>query len=142
MRIERALLLPEDYPGCPMETQPEKNVFLIINQQITPLTKLVTTFGRQFENDVVLQDEAVSRNHAEIRFEAGNYVLNDKDSTSGTFVNGRRVTSCVLNSGDLISLAGIKIMFVNNNSKIVDHSALATSSLAAKSGQKRGADGS
>jgi pSer/pThr/pTyr-binding forkhead associated (FHA) protein len=125
-----------------METQPEKNVFLIINQQITPLTKPVTSFGRQFENDIVLQDESVSRSHAEIRFEDGNYVLVDKDSTSGTFVNGRRVVSCVLNSGDLISLANIKVMFVNNNSKIADHSALATSSLAGKSGQKRAADGS
>jgi pSer/pThr/pTyr-binding forkhead associated (FHA) protein len=125
-----------------METQPEKNVFLIINQQITPLTKPVTSFGRQFENDIVLQDESVSRNHAEIRFDDENYVLVDKNSTSGTFVNGRRVVSCVLNSGDLISLANIKIMFVNNNSKIADHSALATNNLVGKSGQKRAADGS
>lgn len=123
-----------------MDLQPEKSVFLIINQQITPLTKPVTSFGRQLENDIVLQDESVSRNHAEIRFDEGNYVLVDKDSTSGTFVNGRRVASCVLNSGDLISLANIKIMFVNNNSKIADHSALATNSLAVKPGQKRAAD--
>ncbi len=119
-----------------MQNRPEKNVFLIINQQITPLTKDVTSFGRQLDNDVVLRDESISRTHAEIRNEDGNYILSDKQSTSGTFVNGRRIARCVLNSGDLITLANIQIMFVNNNSKIADHSALATSSLSLKSGQK------
>ena len=119
-----------------MPNPPEKNVFLIINQQITPLTKDVTSFGRHLDNDIVLQDESISRHHAEIRSADGKYILTDKQSTSGTFVNGRRVVRCVLNSGDLISLANIQIMFVNNNSKIVDHSALATSNLSSKSGQK------
>jgi pSer/pThr/pTyr-binding forkhead associated (FHA) protein len=125
-----------------MPIQPEKNVFLIINQQITPLTKEVTSFGRHLDNDVVLQNESISRSHAEIRNEDGKYILTDNQSTSGTFVNGRRVARCVLNSGDLISLANIQIMFVNNNSKIVDHSALATDKLSLKSGRKGGTDGS
>jgi len=119
-----------------MPNQPEKNVFLIINQQITPLTKEVTSFGRHLDNDVVLQDESISRHHAEIHSEDGKYILTDKLSTSGTFVNGRRIARCVLNSGDLISLASIQIMFVNNNSKIADHSALATSDLSSQPGQK------
>jgi pSer/pThr/pTyr-binding forkhead associated (FHA) protein len=119
-----------------MPNQPEKNVFLIINQQITPLTKDVTSFGRHLDNDVVLQNESVSRDHAEIRSEDGKYILVDNQSTSGTFVNGRRIVRCVLNSGDLITLADIQIMFVNNNSKIADHSAQATSTLSLKSGQK------
>jgi pSer/pThr/pTyr-binding forkhead associated (FHA) protein len=114
-----------------MPNQPEKNVFLIINQQITPLTKEVTSFGRHLDNDVVLQDESISRHHAELRNEDGKYILIDNQSTSGTFVNGRRIARCVLNSGDLISLAKLQIMFVNNNSKIADHSALATSTLKA-----------
>jgi pSer/pThr/pTyr-binding forkhead associated (FHA) protein len=125
-----------------MSNPPEKNVFLIINQQITPLIKDVTSFGRHLDNDVVLQDESISRNHAEIRSEDGKYILTDKQSTSGTFVNGRRIARCVLNSGDLISLSNIQIMFVNNNSKIADHSALATSDLSSKSDQKGNAHGS
>jgi pSer/pThr/pTyr-binding forkhead associated (FHA) protein len=124
-----------------MPNQPEKNVFLIINQQITPLTKDVTSFGRNLDNDIVLQHESVSRDHAEIRNEDGQYILIDKQSTSGTFVNGRRIARCVLNSGDLILLAKIQIMFVNNNSKIADHSTLATSNLSSKSSQKGKPDG-
>ena len=125
-----------------MPNQPEKSVFLIINQQITPLTKDVTSFGRHLDNDVVLQDESISRHHAEIHSEDGKYILTDKLSTSGTFVNGRRIARCVLNSGDLISLASIQIMFVNNNSKIADHSALATSNLPLKSSRRGNPDGS
>jgi pSer/pThr/pTyr-binding forkhead associated (FHA) protein len=107
----------------------KKNVFLIINQQITPLTKDVTRLGRQLDNDVVFKEESISRNHAEIRFENGKYFLYDCLSTSGTFVNSRRIECCVLNSGDLVSLANIQFMFVNNNPRIASNSAIATRSL-------------
>jgi pSer/pThr/pTyr-binding forkhead associated (FHA) protein len=107
----------------------QPGVFLIINKQIIPLSKTVTTLGRQFENDVVFHEEFLSRFHAEIVHENDKYVLYDKDSTSGTFVNGRRVDRCVLNSGDLISLANIYVMFVNNNPKIAGKSTGTTQSL-------------
>lgn len=98
----------------------EPNVFLIFNRQIIPLGKKVTRFGRQLENDIVFNEEFVSRFHSEIRFEEGEYVLYDNQSTSGTFVNSRKIDRCVLNSGDLISIASIQIMFVNNNANLVD----------------------
>ena len=107
----------------------QSGVFLIINKQIIPLTKPVTTFGRQLENDIVFHEEFLSRFHAEIVLENDKYVLYDKDSTSGTFVNSRKIDRCVLNSGDLISLANIYIMFVNNNPKIAGKSLSTTQSL-------------
>ena len=107
----------------------QQNVFLIINKQMIPLTKPVTTLGRQIGNDIVFQEEFLSRFHAEIIHENDKYVLIDKESTSGTFVNGRKIDRCVLNSGDLISLANIFIMFVNNNPKIVGKSLGTTQSL-------------
>jgi pSer/pThr/pTyr-binding forkhead associated (FHA) protein len=107
----------------------QQDVFLIINKQMIPLTKDVTTLGRQIGNDIVFQEEFLSRFHAEILHENDKYILVDKDSTSGTFVNGRRIDRCVLNSGDLIALANIFIMFVNNNPKIVGKSLGTTHSL-------------
>ena len=104
-------------------------VFLIVNKQVIPLTKTVTTFGRQLENDIVFHEEFLSRFHAEIVYENGKYVLYDKNSTSGTFVNGRSIDRCVLNSGDLISLANIYIMFVNNGPNIAGKSTGTTRSL-------------
>src|SRR5215216_5235950 len=100
----------------------EQNVFLIFNRQIIPLEKQVTRLGRQLDNDIVFNEEFVSRVHSEIRIEDGQYVLYDNESTSGTFVNSRKIDRCVLNSGDLISLASIQIMFVNNNANLVDRS--------------------
>ena len=96
----------------------QQSVFLVINKQIVPLTKPLTTLGRQLCSDIVIHEEFVSRLHAEIICENGKYVLVDKNSTSGTFVNGKKISRCVLNSGDLIGLANIYIMFVNNNPKI------------------------
>lgn len=107
----------------------QSSVFLIVNKQIIPLTKPVITLGRQLENDIVFHEEFLSRFHAEIVYENEKYVLYDKDSTSGTFVNGKKIDRCVLNSGDLISLANIYIMFVNNNPKIAGKSLGTTQSL-------------
>jgi tetratricopeptide (TPR) repeat protein len=54
--------------------------------------------GRSEQNDLVLEDpgKAVSRNHAEIRYENGQYVLADLDSQNGIWVSGARVPFVVL----------------------------------------------
>ena len=107
----------------------EQSVFLIVNRQMIPLEKPVIRIGRQLENDIVFHEEFVSRFHAEIRFEDGKYVLQDNGSTGGTFVNGRKIDRCVLNSGDLISIATIQMMFVNNNASLIDKARGTTRSL-------------
>jgi pSer/pThr/pTyr-binding forkhead associated (FHA) protein len=107
----------------------EQSVYLIVNRQMIPLEKQTIKLGRQLENDIVFHEEFVSRFHAEIRFEDGKYVLYDNESTGGTYVNGKKVDRCVLNSGDLISIATIQIMFVNNNAGLVDKARGTTQSL-------------
>jgi pSer/pThr/pTyr-binding forkhead associated (FHA) protein len=97
-----------------------------------PLVKTVTTFGRQFENDLVFHEDFLSRFHAEIVLEGEQYVLYDKESTSGTFVNSVQIDRSILNSGDLISLASVLIMFVNNNPTLVDRTTGTTQSLNQK----------
>jgi pSer/pThr/pTyr-binding forkhead associated (FHA) protein len=110
----------------------QHSAFLIVNKQMIPLTKEVTSFGRQLENDIVFHEDFLSRFHAEIVHRDGQYVLYDKDSTSGTFVNGRKIDRCVLNSGDLISLANVLIMFVANDSAIAGKTTGTTQSLHQK----------
>ena len=106
-----------------------QGVFLIVNRQMIPVVKNKTTLGRHLENDIVFHVDFLSRYHAEIINEDGKYVLYDKNSTSGSFVNGKKIEKCVLNSGDLISFANINIMFVNNNAKIQVKSTGTTQSL-------------
>lgn len=118
-------------------SQSQNNAFLVVNKQMIPLVKTVTTFGRQLENDIVFHEDFLSRFHAEIVLEGDQYVLYDKESTSGTFVNSVKIDRCVLNSGDLISLASVLIMFVNNNSAIADRTTGTTQSLNKKNSLSR-----
>ena len=117
------------------QDQGQTGVFLIVNRQIIPVMKPLTTIGRHLENDIVFHEDFLSRYHAEIVNEEGRYVLCDKNSTSGTFVNGKRIERCILNSGDMISFANINIMFVDNNAKIVGKSTGTTQSLRDPSGK-------
>ncbi|MFG3257283.1 FHA domain-containing protein [Streptomyces sp. NPDC048172] len=62
------------------------------------------TFGRKAANSVVIREESISRFHAEVRREGHGFVLYDLGSSNGTFVNGERTTSRVLQPGDLITI--------------------------------------
>jgi FOG: FHA domain len=56
------------------------------------LSATTLRIGRAPENDIVVSDPTVSRQHAEIRNVSGAYRIVDLDSSHGTFVNGQRVT--------------------------------------------------
>ncbi len=62
------------------------------------------TMGRQGENDLVMLDGRVSRSHARIVQDGDGYLLEDLGSRHGTYVNGERVSTCRLKSGDRVSL--------------------------------------
>jgi hypothetical protein len=88
------------------------NAFLIIEgTRIHPLTETVTNIGRRLDNQVVIDDPRVSRNHAQLRVIKGRFVIFDLDSTGGLFLNGQRVNQSVLYPGDVISLAGVTLVF-------------------------------
>lgn len=86
--------------------------FLIINGLTTfPLTELVVNIGRNPSNQVHLDDLRVSRMHAQLRLIQGRFVIFDLDSLGGTFVNDVAVSSHVLNPGDVILLAGVPLVY-------------------------------
>lgn len=70
--------------------------------------------GRDESCEVRLDSSLASRVHAEIRFEDGTWVLRDAGSTNGTFVNGRRVTECLLRGETDVRIGedGAKLTFV------------------------------
>jgi diguanylate cyclase (GGDEF)-like protein len=71
------------------------------------------TLGRGHDNDVVLEDTGISRQHCRFEMRAGVVRLVDLDSTNGTLVNGRRIQVSELGDGDLIVLGTcVKLRFL------------------------------
>lgn len=68
------------------------------------ISKTPFTLGRQPENDLVLLDNRISRQHARILGDGEAWTLEDAASRHGTYVNGERVEICQLKDGDVISL--------------------------------------
>ncbi|MEU8401438.1 FHA domain-containing protein [Nonomuraea sp. NPDC048892] len=60
--------------------------------------------GRDPRSDVVISDERVSRTHAELRFEGGQWILEDVGSRGGTYLGGRRVQRVAVGPGSRIDL--------------------------------------
>jgi hypothetical protein len=78
----------------------------------------VTTIGRWEDNDVVIEDRWVSRYHAEVHHEKGQYRVHDLGSKNGTLVNGQRIaTPTALADGDEIQVTPmVKLTFVDYGS--------------------------
>ena len=88
------------------------HAFLIVNGvRIYSLEKSVVNIGRRDDNDLVIDDPRVSRSHAQLRASHGNFILFDLDSKGGSFVNGQRVAQKVLVPQDVISLAGVPLVY-------------------------------
>lgn len=93
-----------------------ENAFLIVEGvKVHALNESVVNIGRRLENQLVIDDPRVSRNHAQLRAIKGRFVLFDLNSTGGTYVNGQRTSQTVLYPGDVISLAGVSLIFGQDN---------------------------
>ncbi|HMD88824.1 MAG TPA: FHA domain-containing protein [Anaerolineaceae bacterium] len=95
----------------PTDPRPPNAVLLIGGSQIFPLRQVVINIGRRLDNQVVIDDPRVSRNHTQLRAIRGHYILFDLNSTGGTYINGQRVFQQLLKPGDVISLAGVPIIY-------------------------------
>jgi phosphoserine phosphatase RsbU/P len=75
-----------------------------LGRRIVNIDKPVFTIGRRTEADLRLAGADISRLHADVTIEGGDYVIRDKESRFGTFVNGERVTERKLAHGDQVRL--------------------------------------
>ncbi|MBI5877188.1 MAG: FHA domain-containing protein [Chloroflexi bacterium] len=137
-RLVTPLVVPSTAPTPPADTRytgggsqapssPAKTV--VLNRQEAPLAYLVVTKGststQRFplaaeatigrdgqKNDVVLDDQSVSRDQAKVRLEGGQFYLYDLASTNPTVVNGRRVEGRhPLQNGDRITMGNVELVF-------------------------------
>ncbi|MDH7602109.1 MAG: FHA domain-containing protein [Armatimonadota bacterium] len=71
-----------------------------------------TDIGRDPANSLVLdKDQMISRRHAVLMRQGETYVIQDLGSTNGTYVNGVRVQSAVLNRGDVVQFGSSSFRF-------------------------------
>ncbi len=78
-----------------------------------PLGTGSTTAGRNPECEIFLDDITVSRKHAVIRRIDPGYVIRDEGSLNGTYVNGDRISSANLRSGDEVLIGKFRLLFLD-----------------------------
>lgn len=78
------------------------------------LTKDKTTLGRRPYNDIVIDNLAVSGEHAVLQMSGGDVFLEDLNSTNGTYLNGKAIKKQQLQNGDSIEIGKYKIKFVGD----------------------------
>ncbi|MBU1627240.1 FHA domain-containing protein [bacterium] len=69
-----------------------------------PLNKPTITIGRSPNNDIKIDNPAVSQIHAQVTFINDQYIVEDTKSLNGTFVNGKKISKYVLKNGDQIKI--------------------------------------
>jgi sigma-B regulation protein RsbU (phosphoserine phosphatase) len=87
------------------------------------ITKSPLTIGRAEECDATIADLKISRQHARLVIEDGEYFIVDSQSRHGTFVNGSRCERAKLKSNDEITfgVAGVKIVFLRGRTSATTH---------------------
>lgn len=83
---ERVLVLPEVRPGIQI------------------------SLGRSRTSDVRFLDQTVSRRHAALQRVDGGWLLIDRSSTHGTWVNGRRIDHAIVADGDELALGQLRMI--------------------------------
>ena len=80
------------------------------------LEKDITTFGRKTGNDIEIGRPTISGFHGKIRRDGDRFIVEDLNSTNGTFLNGQKISSAALKNRDKIGAAGHILEFLTDDS--------------------------
>ena len=76
------------------------------------LTKDRTTLGRRPYNDIVIDNLAVSGEHAVLQMMGNEVYIEDLNSTNGTYINGKAIKKQLMQGGDTVDIGKYQIKFV------------------------------
>ena len=82
--------------------------------KIVPLNKDRMTLGRRPYNDIVVDNLAVSGEHAALQVIGHDYFIEDLNSTNGTYINEQKVKRQILKNGDTIEIGKYAIKYVQD----------------------------
>jgi pSer/pThr/pTyr-binding forkhead associated (FHA) protein len=78
------------------------------------LEKELTTIGRKPDNDIVIDNQAVSGHHASIKMEGNTLLLEDLGSLNGTYLNSQKISKAELFNGDVV-VVGVHTLSVTSD---------------------------
>lgn len=90
---------------------PSGACFIVNGKDNIPLQKAIVRIGRHSNNDIVIQDPMVSREHLQLRAQQGYYLLFDLSSTGGTTINGQSVHTATLKPGDVVRIGQTVLIY-------------------------------
>ena len=79
-----------------------------------PFDKDSLAVGRKDDNDIVIDNPAISGHHCRISVQGGTYFVEDLDSTNGTFVNEKRIKKSGLHHNDVVGVAKHALVFIED----------------------------
>jgi FHA domain len=82
--------------------------------KVVPLNKDRMTLGRRPYNDIVVDNLAVSGEHAALQVIGHDYFIEDLNSTNGTYINERKVKRQILKNGDTIEIGKYAIKYIQD----------------------------
>jgi hypothetical protein len=104
-----------EYVPPPSGGLPPDACLMLEDGRTIALHEPLVTLGRSRDNLVVLDDQTISRYHAQLRSRFGVFTLFDSGSQSGTFVNGVRVQEHALQKGDVIRLGRTSMVYMDDS---------------------------
>jgi pSer/pThr/pTyr-binding forkhead associated (FHA) protein len=75
-----------------------------------PLLPMTMSIGREHDNNIELKDPEVARYHARVLFESGRFILEDLESSNGTWLNGEQIKQSALVNGDRIKIGDTEMV--------------------------------
>ncbi|MEE9911302.1 MAG: FHA domain-containing protein [Deltaproteobacteria bacterium] len=93
--------------------------------QETVLDKGIVAIGRKPDNNIIIENQAVSGQHAIIETEGDQLFVEDLKSLNGTYLNGRRITRAELFNKDIILIGVHQLEIVFDKDRLPDQKAAA-----------------
>src|SRR5262249_10505970 len=95
----------------------EKGEAMPARYELTPGETI--TLGRSRNNNIVLRDEHASRQHAQVRWEKDNWLIQDLGTLNGTYLNGERIGEArMLEHGHVVGIADMRLRFCDTEAPV------------------------
>ncbi|MEK7287005.1 MAG: FHA domain-containing protein, partial [Elusimicrobiota bacterium] len=83
-----------------------------------PITKDVLTVGRKEDNDIVIDNPAVSGHHCKIYLQGDTFFIDDLNSTNGTFVNDKKIIRSKIQNNDIIGIVKHALVLLDERAAV------------------------